>query len=281
MTTTARPQAPTAPSAPSRLSVLRTIWARGVADKATVIGVLTFYALAFGAGVGALWIPLKDVFADLVFPAAFDAILGGAPINTPAGWVNAELLSMVGPGLLIAAALISATAATAGEEQRHTLALVLSTGVSRSTFLAAKTAAVLTHVLVVAAGMVGGLVLGNLFGDLGLGVGAMLLATLWMVLIALVYAAIALTVGTLTGDTRTTMAATAGIAAVSVVLALFLPIKASLAEWAKINLWYPYSGNVAIVDGIDWGLAAVMVTVTVVVSAIGFLGIRRRGDLRG
>lgn len=280
--TTTRPPTPDAfPAAPSQLSVFWTIWVRGVADKRTVIGVLTFYALAFGAGIGALWIALEDVFADLDFPAAFDAILGSAPINTPAGWVNAEMLSIVGPGFLIAAALVSASAATAGEEQHRTLGLVLSTGTSRTTFLAAKTAAVLTHVLVVAAGMFGGLLLGNLFGDLGLGVGAMLVATVWMVLITLVYAAIALTVGILTGRTRTTAAVTGGIAVLSLVLALFLPIKASLAEWAKLNLWYPYSGNVALVDGIDWGLAAVMVGTTVVVSAIGFIGIRRREDLRG
>ena len=281
-TNTTRPQTPaTSAAAPSQLFVFRTVWARGVADKKTVIGVLTFYALAFGAGIGALWIALEDVFADLDFPAAFDSILGAAPINTPAGWVNAEMLSVVGPGFLIAAALISAGAATAGEEQQRTLGLVLSTGTSRTTFLAAKTAAVLTHVLIVAAGMFGGLLLGNLFGDLGLGVGALLVAVVWMVLFALVYAAIALTTGILTGNTRTTTAVTAGTAAVSLVLALFLPIKASLTGWAKINLWYPYSGNVAIVDGIDVGLAAVMVITTVVVSAVGFIGIRRRGDLRG
>ena len=281
MTTTTTRARTATPAAPSQLSLFRTIWARAVADKATVIGVLTVYGLAFGAGVGALWIALEDVFADLEFPAAFDAILGDAPITTAAGWINAEMLSVVGPGFLIAAALISASAATAGEEQRRTLGLVLSTGATRTTFLAAKTAAVLTHVLVAATGMFGGLLLGNLIGDLGIAVGAILVAVVWMVLITLVYAAIALTVGILTGSTRTTMAVTAGIAAVSLVLALFLPIKASLAEWGKVNLWYPYSGNVAIVDGIDWGLAALMVGVTVVVSAVGFIGFRRRQDLGG
>lgn len=281
MTATTRPQTPTPSTAPSQLSVFRTIWARAVADKATLVGVLTFYAVAFGAVVGALWIALEDVFADLTLPDAFDTILGDAPITTPAGWVNAEMLSMVGPGFLIATALISASAATAGEEQRRTLGLVLSTGTTRTTFLAAKTAAVLTHVVIVAAGIFGGLVLGNLIGDMGLETGAMLTSVVWMVLIALVYGAMALTVGILTGNTRTTMAVTAGVAAVSLVLALFLPMAQSLADWGKINLWYPYSGNLAIVDGFDWGLAAIMIGITVLVSAAGFVGFRRRGDLGG
>lgn len=284
MTTTTRPT-PTpvepAPTTPSQWSIFRTIWGRATADKTTIIGVLAFYALAFGAGIGALWLALEDVFADIDLPSAFDTILGGAPINTPAGWINGEMLSIVGPGFLIATALISASAATAGEEQRRTLGLVLATGATRTTFLAAKTAAVLTHVAIVALAMFLGMLAGNAIGSMGLPVRDLAIASAWMVPIALLYGVTALTVGALTGDTKVTMAVTAGIAAVSLVASLFLPLVESLSDVAKINLWYPYSGNVAIVDGWDWGLAAITISITLVVSAAGLIGFGRRKDLRG
>ncbi len=260
-----------------------TIWARAVQDKLVLVSVLAFYGLAIGAGVGALWPPLRDTFADLArnLPAAFDQILGGVSLATPEGWLNAEMLSILAPGFLIAAAIISAGAATAGEEQARTLGLVLSSGVGRTTFLAAKTAAVVTHLLLVSVAMFLGMVIGNVIGDMGIGIGALASSTLWVFLFGLMYAAIALTLGALLGDRRLSSAITAGIAAVSFVLAVFLPLNESLTGWARVNLWYPYSGNVAVLDGVDGGLAGIMIGIAVLVTVVGFLGFRRRTDLRG
>lgn len=260
-----------------------TIWARAVGDKLVLVAVLAVYGLAIGAGVGALWPPLRDTFADLArnLPAAFDQILGGLSIGTPEGWLHAEMLSILAPGFLIAAAIISAGAATAGEEQARTLGLVLSSGVGRTTFLAAKTTAVVTHLLLVSVAMFLGMLIGNAIGDMGIGIGALASSALWVFLLGLMYAAIALTLGALLGDRRLSSAITAGVAAVSFVLATFLPLDDALTGWAKVNLWYPYSGNVPVVDGVDGGLAAVMVAVAVAVSGAGFLGFRQRADLHG
>lgn len=273
---------PRAVTTRSQQPIWRAIFARAVADRRTIVTVLAFYALAIGVGVGALWPPLKTTFADIAdsFPAAFDGLLGGVSLATPAGWVNAEMLSMMGPAFLIATAILSASAATAGEEQARTLGLVLSTSASRTTFVAAKAAAVVVHVMIVAVAMFAGLALGNLVGDLGLPVTGLLAATVSMTLLGLLYGAIALTVGTITGDKRLTMAITAGIAGLSFVLSVFLPLADSLKTLAKVNFWYPYSANVALVNGIDWGFAAVLAGFTVLIGAIAFLVLPRR-DLRG
>jgi ABC-2 type transport system permease protein len=98
--------------------------------------------------------------------------------------------------------------------------------------------------------------------------------------LGLLYGALALTVGILTGDKRLTIAITAGIAGLSFVLSVFLPLADSLKTLAKINLWYPHSANVALVNGIDPGYAAVLAGTTIVISTIGFLVLPRR-DLRG
>jgi hypothetical protein len=49
--------APAPGCSPSQWTIGRTIGARAVADRVTVVGVLAFYSLAMGAGVGALWPP--------------------------------------------------------------------------------------------------------------------------------------------------------------------------------------------------------------------------------
>jgi beta-exotoxin I transport system permease protein len=101
-----------------------------------------------------------------------------------------------------------------------------------------------------------------------------------MTLVGLVFGAIALTLGAAGADRRRTMTISAGIAGLSFVLAVFLPLKESLAWLAKLNFWYPYSANTALVSGIDWGFAAVLAACAVAISAVGFVIFPRR-DLRG
>lgn len=273
---------PTRGRSASQWTIGRTIAARAVSERMTIVGVLAFYGLALGAAVGALWPPLKTTFADLSdsLPAAVDQLMGGVSLATPAGWMNAEMMTFIAPGFLIAIAIISGGRAIAGEEDGRTMGLVLSTSASRTTFLAAKTTAVVAHVLIVSVVMFFGLLLGNLIGDMGIGVGFLVAATVQMALLGLVFGAIALTVGVAGADRRRTTAISAGLAGLSLVLAVFLPLSESLKSLAKFNFWYPYSANVALVNGFDWGLAAVLVVCAVVISAVGFVIFPRR-DLRG
>lgn len=261
----------------------RTVYRRAVADKRAIIGALAFFALAIAVGVGALWLPLQDTFTAVAegLPAGFDALLGGMSIATPTGWLHAELLSFVGPGFLIAAAMISGAAATAEEEQARTLGLVLSTGITRTTFVLAKAAAVVTHVLAVAVALFFGMVLADLVGDLGIAATDLLAATVMTVLVALVHGALTLALGVITADKRLTLAITGGTFAVSFVMAGFLGFDHSLEWLSKLNLWYPYLAAPALDGGIDSGFAAIMVALTLGFGGLALVLFRRRGDLRG
>lgn len=283
MTTATSSRAPRHAAPSPAPTIWRTIYTRAVADKAILVGALAFYGLVVAVGVGALWPPMQDtlesVAADL--PAAFDALIGGLSIATPAGWLNAELLSIMGPGFLIATAMISAASSTAGEEQARTLGLVLSAGVSRTTFLSAKAAAMVTHVLIVGAAMFAGMLIAEPIGHLGIPVPDMLAATANMILVALVYGAIALMLGVITADKRLTLSITGGLLAVSFMAASFLGLQESLVWLSKINFWYPYSANPVLANGIDWGYAAILAGLSVGIGAIAFVTFARRGDLHG
>jgi hypothetical protein len=99
-------------------------------------------------------------------------------------------------------------------------------------------------------------------------------------MVGLVFGAIALTLGAAGTDRRQTITISAAIAGLSFVLAVFLPLSEPLAWLAKLNFWYPYRANTALVSGTDWGFAAVLATCAVAISAAGFVIFPRR-DLRG
>ena len=65
------------------------------------------------------------------FPEAFREAFGMENYASGTGFLNAELFSMVVPLVMVAVALGAAAAATAGEEERGTLELLLSLPVRR------------------------------------------------------------------------------------------------------------------------------------------------------
>lgn len=274
---------PQAAPAATTAQVWRAVYTHAVSAKASLVGVLAFYAMAIAVGVGALWPPLQDTFVTIAddFPPAFDLLLGGLSIATPAGWLNAELLSMVGPGFAIAVAMISGTSATAEEEQSRTLSLVLSTGIRRSTFLAAKTAALVTHVLIVSIALLAGMLIAEPIGNLDLPISGLIAATVNMMLVALLAGAITLTLGVLTANKRLTLAITGGLFGVSFIAANFLGLNDSLIWLSKLNFWYPYQANPAVVNGIDWGFTGILLGLTIGIGAVAFYAFPKRRDLRG
>ena len=56
----------------------------------------------------------------------------GADMSTPVGYIQIELMSFMGPLLVILYAVLAGSAAVAGEEDRHTLDLLLANPVSRA-----------------------------------------------------------------------------------------------------------------------------------------------------
>lgn len=264
-------------------SMWKTVYLRAVTEKSALVAALGIYGFLIAIGMGALWLPLKDTMESIAadMPPAFDFVLSGLSVGTPVGWVNAELLSVVGPGFLIAAAMISAVSATASEEQDRTLGLALSTGVPRSTFFAAKTAAVITNVVIVGAAILAGMIVANAIWDLGLKTSHMIAATVAMELIALVYGSLTLLVGALTGDKRLSLAIPGAILAVSFISASFLGLVEGLEWLSKLNFWYPYLADTSLATGMDWGFAAVMALLSTSITAVAFFAFIRRADLRG
>ena len=66
-------------------------------------------------------------------PEAARAFFGGSQdLSTPAGYLQTELFSLMLPGLVLIYAILLGTGAVAGEEERHTVDLLLANPVSRT-----------------------------------------------------------------------------------------------------------------------------------------------------
>ncbi len=245
--------------------------------------VISVSALMTGMGllVGALWPSMRGTLADLQssLPAAFASLLAGADMATPAGWANAEMLTMVAPGGVIAVAVVSATRATAGEEESKTLGLLLGCPISRTSFLVAKWVAMVVHVLAVAAAICVGLLLGSVVGSMGLDVGGVLAAGLHAWVLGVVFGSAAIAVGAWTGSRRVATAASLGLAGLAFSMTSFLPLSASLADGDKLSPWYYYNSTDPLVNGPDPLHLVVLLTLTGALLGLGVLALRGR-DLR-
>ena len=80
----------------------------------------------------ALWPTVSDQAADFQklienYPEALNRVFGIDEITTAAGYLNTELFSFMAPLVFLAFAIGLATDATAGEEERKTMDLLMAT----------------------------------------------------------------------------------------------------------------------------------------------------------
>lgn len=267
---------------PSRWSGFATVLAQSVLDRWVVPAVVGALMVGMGLLTGSLWPSLESTLRDV--PSGLNDNLGkalaGGDLTTGPGWTNLEFLSLVAPLSLIAVAIMSAAGGVPGEEESKTMGPVLSAPLSRSTFLAAKLAAVLIRVGAVSVLVTVGLVLGDLVGDLGLSASGIVGATMHLALLAGFFGAVGVLVGAATGNRRLTLAITAGSVAASFVATVVLPLVDALDELARLSPWYYLSAAEPLTQGAEPGHLLVLVVLTALAAALAVRSFARR-DLRG
>ncbi|WP_176224811.1 ABC transporter permease subunit [Rhodococcus sp. 1168] len=267
---------------PRRLRQIRAVTALALRDRLTLVGVVAAAMVAMGALTGALWPPLQDTLVALPanFTDSVGKLLAGADMTTPAGWMNAEMVSLVVPGGLIAVAILSASKAICGEEQTKTIGVLLSLPLSRSAFLAAKTAAMIVHVLLATLGVAAGLIIGNVIGGLGIDASGVFGTCAHSALLAIVFGAVAVLIAALTGDGRLASAIPAALAVLAFALNAFLPLSDSLAGFTKVSPWYYFAGSNPLVNGVNYADLSILLVAAIVLCALAFPVYHRR-DLAG
>lgn len=200
----------------------------------------------------------------------------GADMSTPVGYVQVELLAFMGPLLLIIYSVTAGASAVAGEEDRHTLDLLLANPISRTRIVLEKLAAMTAGAALLGAVTAVALLAEGRLASMSLPVGGVTAAMVHMTLLALVFGAMALAAGAATGHPALSRALPAVVAVVAYIVNGLAPVVSWLKPAQKLSPFYQYSGHDPLRHGLSWPATLVAVSTILVLAAIAVAAFRRR-----
>jgi len=239
------------------------------------LGVLGFYFIwLFPTFMGDL-----DLQAMLdSFPPALMALVGGPLIDlsTPSGFLNMELFPLMLPLILGGFAITLGSGATAAEESRGTLDLVLSEPVQRWRVVTEKVLAMTLATSVVAAALFVGVQLGAALGGVAVPAGNLAGALVSGTLLALAFGAMALAVGCWTGNRPLARGIVGAVFVVTYFINALAPLVEVLDDIQAVSPFFYYLEANPIRNGIDWAHAGVLAAIAVVGFVVALVGFERR-----
>ncbi len=234
----------------------------------------------------AVWPSVRDqpTMSDFLaqMPDAFRSLFAasGADMSTAVGYVQIELMSFMGPIVVLIYAIGAAASGLAGEEDRHTMDSLLANPVSRARVVLDKGAAMVlgTLLLVIVMGLA--LLLEGRLTDLTLPAGHVAAAMLHLALLGVVFGALALALSAATGSLTVSRSVPVVVAVVAYVLNGLAPLVGWLEPLQRLSPFYQYIGHDPLRTGVAAGSVAVSVLTVAVLAVVGVLGFRRR-DVAG
>lgn len=212
------------------------------------------------------------------FPPGIREFFASSELNlgSPEGFLNMELFTFVAPLLILAYTVVVAGSATAGEEERGTMDLLLANPVPRWRIIIEKSAAFVIGTAVIGMGMWIGAAIGAVGADVKLDLWLVAQALGSVLLLGLALGGLALALGALTG--RRWLAA--GISLMVAIAGFFLNGLGALVEWLgpwrPISPFYHYIANDPLSNGLDAGHALVLVAWAVIGGIVAVIAFERR-----
>jgi ABC-2 type transport system permease protein len=242
-------------------------------------GILAAFYLALYPSIGAVE-EMQKLLESM--PPALRAMFAaeGVDIGTPAGYLNIELFAFMLPLLVFAVALTAGGGATAGEEERGTLELLLANPLPRWRVVVEKFLALAIAVTVFAVGIWLALAITSSVADIDLDLARVAAALTSTALLGLAVGSLAVALGALTGSRVLSM----GLALVVAVAGFFInalgPLVEALDAWRGVSLVYHYIGYDPLANGLDATHAAVLLASSLAFLLVALVAFERR-DLHG
>jgi len=232
-----------------------------------LVGLVAMYVAVYPSIKG------NSSFAKVIneMPKAYRALFSvtsGADFTTAAGYLNTELLSFMGPLLVLVHTIGAGAATVAGEEDRHTLDLLLANPVSRARVVVAKFAALAGGVAVLMMVLWAALVAEGTAAGMDVPIANSAAAAVQLGALGMEFGALAVLVGALTGRLGVSRAVPAFVAVVTYLLNGFGQLATWLRPLRPASPFYAYSGHDPLRTGL-WpaGTVAVVATTAVLVGA--------------
>ena len=241
-------------------------WGIGLAAVATMYAAFYPSITASAADLDAYLNSMPDAFKELI----------GGDYTSPAGYLRAELFSLLGPILFLVFAVGAGGKAIAGEEEARSLDLLLSTPLSRTLVVRDKALAMVLSMLGLTAFLfLVVVVIGRPF-DLVVPIENAAAACLMLLLVGLAFASIALAVGCATGRKSTAYAITGVVAVATYVLNVLAPSVSGLRWSRPLSPFRWYLAPDPLTTGLHPWNVAVLLGITIVCTAFAFWSFRRR-----
>lgn len=207
--------------------------------------------------------------------AAF-SISGAGAITSPAGFLNAELFTLMIPIMFLIFAIGFGADAIAGEEEAGTLDLLLANPIPRRRVVLEKFLAMTVGMGLLSFILWLSLVFGAKMFDLKIGLGQLAAAAGNSGLLGLCFGTVALAAGSGTGKKSLSIAAGVAFAAASYLLNILTKIVDSLQDYEKLSLFYYHLNADPLTNGLRYSNIAILIGFIMALLAIAIVLFQRR-----
>ena len=260
--------------------MLRSVFGKSLWDQRRGIGVWSLAVAAVGVLYASFYPSMNnpDMAAAIrAFPEGLLEALGMADITSPAGYLGSTTYGILGPVLTIIFGSTLGIRAIAGDEESGRLDVLLAHPVERWTVVVQRAAA-----MVVALVLAGVLLFAAMVAVSGpaqfqeIGVANLAAASAHLVLLGLVFGSLGLAVGAVTGSRGLAWGVVA-IVAILTYLANSLGPTVDVIAWTQdLSPFHYYSGGRPLANGLQVADALVLAGTSLVLVAIAVVGFRRR-----
>lgn len=228
------------------------------------VGIVLLVALMIAMWPSVRDMPKLDEFLAS-YPKAMRELFNLEDYATGAGYLNAELFTVMLPVLFIIFGIGRGARMIAGEEEAGTLDVLLVTPVSAARLVLQKAAALVVALLGLGIVLFLAALVGSQITGMGIGAGALATASLAVVLLGVEYGCLALTVGAASGR----RAVAIGLPATAAVAAYVLYAAGMLVD--AVEPWQPISPFSQALTGGPVGAGLPLAYVWMAVGAIVFI----------
>ena len=214
--------------------------------------------------------------AMAAYPQALLEAFAWSDIISPEGYLDSTVFNLLGPVLLIIFAIAAGSAAIAGDEEAGTLELLIAHPVNRTSVLLQRAAALTVTLFGLGAAVWASLVAIAGPAKLDIAAGKLAAASFHLVLLGLLFGALALTVGALTGRRGIVIGVSASVAVASY-LANNLATMVDAIAWVQgLSPFFYTTGGQPLRNGVQFGDAALILAVTLLLLAVAVTAFNRR-----
>jgi ABC-2 type transport system permease protein len=177
---------------------------------------------------------------------------------TPEGFLNLQPFSILAPLLFMIFAIAKGSDATAGEEERGTLDLLLANPLKRWQVIMEKFLAQALALFILGVAFWTGMAAGTRLFSIFISWRRLAEVIFSCFLLGLIFLSLSLAIGCLTGNKKLSIGISSGFAVITYLINAYAPMVEPLRPYRVLSPLYYYNGNTVLINGLNSSHALVM-----------------------